>query len=260
VLFIVRQILGPALAHESQPDLITYTRHGRNARTEHSIWGRRLVTIAETSSRMQIEEGQLKRLTGEPEISIDEHYARDRITVPVTFTMASATNDMPVVPAMDGAVAERMTVIPCGPTIPEADRDPHLAERILDEEREAVFATLVDRASRYYAEGLPKPKAVAAATAAFCAGEEDAPGFARACLGVVWGGDCWIDMAEAYRVYRAWASHGGREGLTSRQFIAQMEAIPGILKVDNGGSVRRYVGCTWNQDSRNTYRAGIGAG
>jgi putative DNA primase/helicase len=253
LLYIVRQLLGE-LAHESQADLITVTRNGRNARTENSVRGKRIFTITETSGFMNIDEGQLKRLTGEPVISVDRHYAQERLKTPVTFTGWVATNDMPMVTNYDDAMNERVIVIPCGPTIPADQRDRRLAEQILAEEAEGVLAYLVRECVAYHAPvsqggGLVMPAEVIAETARYRGQQATAASFAAECCLAAPGGG-WIGMTDARSHYLAWmARRGSGTALPLQAFYDHMEALPGVVREDNGGSVRRFHGLVWNQEA-----------
>ena len=246
VLYIVRQILG-ALAHESQAALITWNRQGRNARTENSIRGRRMVTITETSAFMHIDEGQLKRITGEDVISTDRHYATEELKTPVTWVIFVATNDMPSITNMDGAIQERVIVIPGGPTIPESERDARLAGRILAEESEGILAWLVGACVEYHRSGLAPPEAVRRETDRYRSQQNSVANFiAECCVMAPPGMFASIEMTDSWTRYCDWArTADGR--LTKRQFYEQMAGQPGVTLNDNGGSVRRFEGLTWKE-------------
>lgn len=243
VLYIVRQILG-VLATESQADLITYCKSGRNARVENSIRGMRLITINETSARMHIEEGQLKRLTGEPEINVDQHYDKIRQPTRVTWTMISSTNDMPGVPLLDGAIRERMLVLPCGPTIPVQYRDKHLAEQILATEAGGILATLVYYAGLYFTDGLKPPADVEAATDYYCSHQNIAAQFAADLLET---GRRWEDSIPAHMLWKACQGWGKDLAMPGRNsFYEMLEQLPGVWRDESGGHLV-FRGIVWKQ-------------
>jgi putative DNA primase/helicase len=249
LLNVTSQVLGP-LAHESQAGLITVVRHGRNARTENSIRGRRLVLITETSAFMTIDEGQLKRITGEAWISVDQHYAKSEIKTPVTWTIVLATNQMPVLTNFDDAMRRRVTVIPGGPTIPAELRDERLAARITAEEREGVLALLVAGCRRYFRDGLPVPEAVAAKTAGYAAEQNTVANFIADCCLVtggitVSGAPVAISQPAAWRMYEQWSRGSSRLG--RREFFDHLEAHPGVT---HNETMRRFEGLCWTDTSR----------
>ena len=250
VLYIVRQILGE-LAIESPADLITYARHGRNARVENSIRGRRLITISETSARMHIEESQLKRLTGEPVIAIDQHYEKSRLRTPVTWLIIVATNDMPGVAQMDNSMRERMIVIPCGATIPVEQRDKGLAERILAEESEGILATLVYFAGLYFQQGLKPPPDVEAATEYYCQRQNLAAQFADDLLNTGLGWDKVIPGHQLWKACQDWGKELSMPGRNS--FYEMLSGVPGVQRDTGTGRQPIFRGVAWKQEAPARY-------
>lgn len=247
---VLMQILGrvlEGLAHESQADLITLVRHGRNARTENSIRGARLVTITETSAFMTIDEGQLKRLTGEAWISVDQHYAKTEIKTPVTWTIVLVTNQMPALTNFDDAMQRRVRVIPGGPTIPEELRDEYMAERILGAELPGILAALTHCARLYLAEGLHEPVEVRIATDAYRQQENTVANFASECCDMVPGGGPLgsLTQSEAYEEYQHWARGGHKLG--RNEFYEHLSRVPGVTRQVQA---RRFEGIAWNQAVR----------
>lgn len=243
VLYIVRSVLG-AIAHESQAELITYVRHGRNARSENSIRGKRLLSVTETSERMHIDEGQVKRLTGEPVISVDQHYAKTELKTPVTFTIYVVTNAMPAVTHFEDALRERIIVIPGGPTIPEAQRDRYLAEKILEREREGVLALLVKGCREFFLRGMDVPGAVAAETLKYQREQNTVAAFIEDVMVRDQSMTLSVPMTEAWSAYQSWAR--GSVALGRNQFYEAMAAEPGILRVDDHSRNRVFRGICLN--------------
>ncbi len=247
VLSIVTEVLG-ALAHESKAELITWVRHGRNARTENSIRGARFVTITETSKLMLVDEGQVKRITGERRIAVDRHYSTDEIPTMVTWTIWVATNKMPSINSMDGAMQERVVVIPCGETIPASERDKRLAEKILAAEKDQILAWLIAGCIEYHRTGLAPPAAVITETARYRSQQSSAGQFVEEnCSYVPAGATGHIEMATAWTRYLDWVRATSRQiHLDKGEFFEQMASPPGVIKQDSGGSIRRFYGLVWN--------------
>jgi putative DNA primase/helicase len=249
VLGIVRDVLGGALAIDSKADLITHVPAGRNARVENSIRGRRLVTISELREDMRIDDGQVKRITGEREIAVDKHYATDRTPTPVTFTVVGSTNEMPSAPQVDSALARRAVVVPTGPSVPEGQRETGMAGRVLAAEREAILATLIHSARLYFRDGLPRPEAVAVATETWCGTQDTGAAFARDQLDTGLGWDACLPMTSVLRAYRDWGKDLGMPLLGTQAFYARMEKLPGIARDDNSGSRRLFRGVRWKGEA-----------
>lgn len=238
---VVSEVLG-TLAHESQAALITVTKHGRNARTEYSIRGRRLITITETSEYMSIEEAQLKRLTGERVISVDQHYAKAELRTPSTWTILITTNELPNLTNFDAAVRRRVLIIPGGPSVPADRVDPHLAEKILASEREGILALLISAAGEYYRSRLePVPLAVQVTTDKYAADQDTVTAFlADCCTFSLNGSSPGISQPAMWDGYRQWAR--GASHLTRNAFYARIRTAPGISYSDTS---RRFDGLGW---------------
>jgi putative DNA primase/helicase len=260
VLEIVRTILGPA-GHDSKADLITYVKgNGRNARRENSIRGKRLVTITETDSGMLIDEAQLKRLTGEGVISVDQHYAKEELQAVASWLIVLATNDMPSLLHFDNALKERVVVIPGGQTIPPEKRDKDLVNKILAAESEGVLALLIRACTEYYRIGrLEMPAGVQMETERYQGEQNNAAIFTAECCELEpQGGDAsqWgarhsatfsIPRPESYDVYCRWARND-RIRLGRNKFYEAMEKLPGVTLNDKSNANIRYEGIRWNQE------------
>jgi putative DNA primase/helicase len=248
LLHIVTDVLGP-LAAESDADLICVTRHGRNARTENSVRGMRMVTITETSERMNIEEGQLKRITGESVIAVNQHYAKRTMQAPVTWLIFVATNEMPSLAGFDDAIRRRMIVIPGGPGV--AVPNPVIDREILAAEREGILALLAQSCAAYFRDGLKMPAQVQVTTDAYAAECDTVTQFLAECCDPAPSLNGHVPphvmMSTAWRQYREWAGGGARLGRSA--FYAALASQPGVARNDVS---RRFEGITWKTHIQET--------
>lgn len=243
LLHVVSEVLG-SLAHRSGSDLICVVRHGRNARTENSIRGKRLVVITETSRFMSIDEAQLKQLTGEPVISVNQHYAKTEIKTPVSWTIWVATNDMPNLVNFDAAMRRRVIVIPGGPGYAEWQMDPHLAAKILSTERQGILNMLASGCAEYNRSGLSQPEAVVDATEMYAVEQNTVTSFVLDTIALGgWSPGGGIPQHQAWEVYQQWAR--GSAHLTRNEFLKHMRSHPGI---GYNSVSRRFEGVAWNED------------
>lgn len=244
LLYVVSQVLG-ALAHASGAELITVVHQGRNARKENSVRGKRLVTITETSKFMTIDEGQLKRITGEPVISVDRHYAKTELKTNVTWTIWVATNDMPNLVNFDAAMKRRIIVIPGGPGLREDQMDPKLADKILgnEHERQGIIALLAKGCREYHRSGhLAMPLEVQMMTEAYAAEQNTVTQFLADTM-VINGYGPGIPQHDAWLGYSQWAKGGPSLGRT--KFFEYLKAQPGVKY---SSSSRRFENLAWNPD------------
>ena len=245
MLRVVSDVLGE-LAHASQPELITVVRggSGRNARTENSIRGARLITITETSQFMNIDEAQLKRLTGEAVISVNQHYAKTELKTPVTWTIWVATNQMPTLTNYDAAMRRRVIVIPGGPTVPEWEADNLLADKIIRSESRGILAMLVRGCSEYFRTGLAMPDAVREMTELYAVEQDTVAAFVADTMELGgWTPDGGIPQHQAWQTYQQWATGSSRLG--RNEFMDKMSKYPGIMR---NKSSRRFEGVAWSLD------------
>ena len=244
VLDVMKGLLG-RLFVDSSNDLVCVTRHGRNARTENSIAGARMVGVAESSEHKRVDEAQVKRLTGETRIRVDRHYAVETIDTPVTWTIWMPTNDLPSTGKPDSALRDRYLIVPTGPTVPPEKRDKDLAAKIIEQEGPAVLWMLMYRASRYLAAGeLVIPHAVTMATDGYFGSQDSVAAFLREmCTD---GDGLWIGKPDAWKNYQRWA--GNDRTLSRNGFHAGMRQHVH----ENQGS-ERYEGVGWSENARTLY-------
>ena len=243
LLNVVTRLLGP-LAHNSTSELIMVTKNGRNARSENSIRGRRLVTITETSGWLVIEEAQLKRLTGDRDISVDRHYALEQLPTVVSWLIIVATNEMPVLANPDGAIHRRVMIIPMGQTIPEHERDLHLTDRILAEERDGVLSLLAWGAHEVLSGRFEPPVEVRIASDSYWWRQDTVGRFLaefttypvqQSLNGQ--GPRVFASQHATWEAYRLFTKDGPR--LPKQEFKPKLVTMPGIHADDNQ---RRYEG------------------
>ena len=244
LLHVISQVLGP-LAHASGAELITVVSKGRNARKENSIRGVRLATITETSKFMTVDEGQLKRITGEQVISVDQHYAKTEIKTPVTWTIVVATNDMPNLVNFDAAMRRRILVIPTGRGLAEWEMDTQMAAKILSTERQGILRALAWGCTEYFRLGIRDlPASVAEASEGYAAEQNTVANFVQDTMVLGgWSTDGGIAQHQAWELYEQWSRGGPRLG--RNEFMAHLADYPGVSWVK---SSRRFVGVAWNAD------------
>lgn len=245
VLEIMAALLGP-LAHKSKPVLITVPRSGdQHDSVRWSIRGRRLVYVDETKGAMRIDVAALKDLSGGRTMAVRAMRASDELQAPVTFTIVIPTNEMPSMTGGDAAVAERLVRIPCGgETIPAAERDPALAQKIIAAEAPGILALLVHYARLYYSEGLPLPAAVTTASEAYMHDQDTVHAFAEEqCTHQPrngQGGHARQDRAALYADYVTWSA--GPNHLGRNEFYEAVRKLPGVDQVKDGRGVWVFTG------------------
>jgi putative DNA primase/helicase len=127
-----------------------------------SIVGRRFIRASEIADTAKLNEALIKDITGGEMIPARLLYKEPFEFRPVGKLWLHG-NHKPRISGSDFGIWRRILLIPFEVTIPEAERDQHLVEKLL-EEREGIFQWAVIGYHTWQAEGLAPPKRVTDAT------------------------------------------------------------------------------------------------
>lgn len=139
-------------------------RHGSDLRYV-AVWGRWLIWNGRRWA-----EARIKALTGGDPISA-RFMRQDFFTFTPNFKLVIAGNHKPSLRSVDEAVKRRFNLIPFTETIPEAERDPKLAEK-LREEWPGILAWGIAGCLEWQRIGLAPPPSVRAATESYLSDED----------------------------------------------------------------------------------------
>lgn len=132
--------------------------------------GARVVMAQETEEGQRWAEARIKALTGGDPISV-RFMRQDFFTFTPNFKLVIAGNHKPSLRSVDEAVKRRFNLIPFTETIPEAERDPKLAEK-LREEWPGILAWGIAGCLEWQRIGLAPPPSVRAATENYLSDED----------------------------------------------------------------------------------------
>ena len=124
--------------------------------------GARLVTATETEQGRRWAESKLKTLTGGDKITA-RFMRQDFFEFIPQFKLIVAGNHKPAIRNVDEAMRRRLHLIPFTVTIPPAQRDQRLPEKLMAE-RDGIMAWAADGCREWQRVGLRAPRAVSAAT------------------------------------------------------------------------------------------------
>ena len=127
--------------------------------------GARVVFAPEPDSRRKLDKELIKRLTGQDGIQARAPYGRAMVEFEMTGVVLMLANHLPACDEADEAVWRRLTLIPFDHTVPEAERDVMLVEKLLATEAEGILAWLIKGAQAYSRDGLQVPEMVRKRTA-----------------------------------------------------------------------------------------------
>lgn len=132
--------------------------------------GARLVTPVETEEGRRWAEARIKQLTGGDKIAA--HFMRqDFFEFTAQFKLFITGNHKPGLRSVDEAIRRRLNLIPFTVTVPPAERDRDLAEK-LKTEWSGILAWMIEGCLAWQRDGLAPPAAVTSATAAYLEAED----------------------------------------------------------------------------------------
>jgi putative DNA primase/helicase len=177
--------------------------------------GARLVTASETGEDRRLDENFVKRITGGDAIAVRALYSNTVIEYRPAFAIWLATNNRPTVRDHSEATWRRLRLVPFAVTIPKAERDPTLVERLRGE-AEGILAWCVRGAVAWARDGLGSAPAVEQATEDYRADEDE--------LGAYLEAHCIVEPGASviarvlYEDYTWWARNQGSPALSQTAF------------------------------------------
>jgi putative DNA primase/helicase len=159
----LRRLLGD-YAHQAPSDLLMHRDRGRGGATPDlaDLQGRRFVSAVETGEGRRLDEPLVKHLTGGDAINARKLYGQP-FTFQPTHTLWLATNHRPEIRGSDAAIWRRVQLVPFNVTIPRAEQDPDLLDK-LTEEAAGILTWALIGCARWQTNGLQPPRAVEDAT------------------------------------------------------------------------------------------------
>lgn len=167
--------------------------------------GRRLAVAQEVEQGRKLAEALVKDLTGGDTISACRKH-HDPFTFRPVATWWIYGNHKPVLTGTDEGIRRRIRLIPFTLTIPPAERDPFLGQKLLAE-LPGILRWAVEGCARWQTQGLEPPAAVTDATHAYF-NEMDilAPFLDTFC---VLDANARTPHKDLYAAYRTWAEENG---------------------------------------------------
>jgi putative DNA primase/helicase len=194
--------------HRTAPiEAFTATSMDRHPTELAGLRGARLVTAVETEEGRQWAESKIKALTGGDKVAA-RFMRQDFFEFIPQFKLMIAGNHKPGLRSVGEAIRRRLKLIPFTVTIPPAERDDTLAER-LKSEWPGILAWAIEGCKDWQRQGgLAPPNAVTEATAQYL-DEQDALS--------AWVGECCTlhpDAREtATRLFKSWSQWAQAAGI-----------------------------------------------
>jgi putative DNA primase/helicase len=208
---------------QAAPDLLV-AKKGAHPTEVADLFGKRLVASIEVEDGRRLAESLVKQLTGGDKVRA-RRMRQDFWQFDPTHKVFMAVNHKPEVRGTDTAIWRRIRLIPFTETIPPAEQDKKLPEK-LRAELSGILAWAVEGCLEWRREGLQAPDEVRKATGQYRS-EMDV-------IGAFLQDECEIglDYREpftiVYKRYEEWCEDGGERAETRRKFNARLKERGGF--------------------------------
>jgi putative DNA primase/helicase len=206
--------------HRTAP-LETFTASGidRHPTDLAGLRGARLVTAIETEEGRRWAESKIKQLTGGDRVAA-RFMRQDFFEYTPQFKLAIAGNNKPGLRTVDEAIRRRFHLIPFTVTIPPAQRDLELGEK-LKAEWPGVLAWMIQGCLEWQRQGLAPPAAVTAATAAYLEAQDAVAAWLDECCDQ--DSNAWESRSALYKSWTDWAASTGAHVGSRQSFVDKLE-------------------------------------
>jgi putative DNA primase/helicase len=199
-------------------EVLMESRNDRHPTEIAVLRGSRMALCSEVDSGRRWNEARVKRLSGGDPITARQ-IARDPCEFLPTHKLVLLANAKPGLRVVDEAIRRRIHLIDFAVTIPEAERDPELPEK-LKAEAGGIIAWALEGCLDWQADGLRPPQVVLDATNRYLEREDAVAEWLQECCRPLGR----INLTAAHASFRAWAESNGIPPVGRNTFGDQLEA------------------------------------
>jgi putative DNA primase/helicase len=182
--------------------------------------GARLVTAVETEEGRRWAESRIKSLTGGDRIAA-RFMRQDFFEFAPQFKLLIAGNHKPGLRSVDEAIRRRLHLIPFTVTIPAAERDDKLADKLRNE-WPGILAWMIKGCVEWQKTGLQPPDSVKAATATYLEAQDSVAAWLDECCDRQAG--AWESRTALFESWSRWATAAGEYVGTRPRLLDALEA------------------------------------
>lgn len=211
-------VLGPDYCAVPHKSLVVAQRHEQHDTVRARLFGVRMAVAAETEAGDLLDESKVKELTG-GDLLEARRMNEDPWQFTPSHTLFLHTNHRPRVRGTDEGIWRRIQLIPWTVTIPENERDLHLAAK-LTAEASGILNWITEGARQWYEHGFDVPDAIIRATADYRTDEDHLGRFLAEC--------CHLDPAvsitagDLRSLYERWCSDTGEDAMPPQALGRQL--------------------------------------
>ncbi len=218
LLSVLRSLAGD-YAYHCRPDVFTAKRNDSQGFEMVPLAGARVVTASETGAGRRLDEALVKEMTGGEPITCAPKYG-DFFSFQPAFKPLLATNHKPEIRGADEGIWRRVLLLPFVVTIPEAERDRDLSDK-LKSELSGILNWTLQGVKEFLATGLGTPDEGRSATADYRA-EQDvlANWIEERCT---LGSQESDEYASLYKDYVTWCEANKDEPINKTRFSSSLD-------------------------------------
>lgn len=227
LLGVIQRLLGigeDGYALSVASDLLIASNHQGHPTELAQLSGARLVVTSELEDGQRFAEARVKMLTGRDPISARFMHG-NFFTFRPTHTMWLLANHQPSVRAGGPALWRRLKLLPFLHVVPPEQRDPHLEDRLVDDEGPAILAWAIRGAADYFSHGIAEPESVRAATAEYQNDQDSIKRFIEEMCEI--GSPALQHMAvrttELRSAYESWCQSEGEKAVSAKSFTQALQ-------------------------------------
>jgi putative DNA primase/helicase len=213
-------------------------RHGTQTNDLAHLVGKRLIVASEGEPGQRLAESKIKLMTGGDRIACRALY-QNFFEFDPQFKLWLATNDLPEITGTTEAIWRRIRVIEFPVTIPPAEQDKGLADRLIAE-LPGISQWALHGLSEWRKTGLAPPECVLQSTKSY-RHDNDTVGqwIESACI-------CEsgrrASMKDLYESYKVWCEHSSLDVLPNAAFGKELTRRGFAVVKTNRGNYRRGIG------------------
>ncbi len=222
---------------QTAPDLLVLKQHDEHPTALADLFGARLAASVEVSEGRRLAEALVKQMTGGDRLKA-RYMRADFFEWTPTHKLVLVANHRPVITGADEAIWRRIDLVPFIVTIPEAERDPDLPDK-LKAEYPGILRWAVEGCLAWRQNGLGRPEAVRAASEQYRAEMDTLGAFLSDCC--VLGPRYTVAVSELYSAYEQWCTANSEKTVSKRTFTQRLRDR-GIGDRKGAKGVRLYQG------------------
>ena len=227
-------------------EVFTYSKFPVHSTGIAGLRGVRLAFGDETQAGSAWDEAKIKKLTGGGTITAHLMCQDYQDFVP-KFKLMVSGNNKPALTAVDEAIRSRMILLPFTVTIPEADRDRQLEDKLRDE-YPRILGWALEGCHKWHQDGLRIPESVKDATQEYLSGEDTLGRWMaeRAVLGPLTKYEA--SPSHLFQDWKTWCEQSNEKAGSQKAFSIALEKRDGVKK-DRDMHGRRFQGIALKCDT-----------